>query len=97
MNEYEIGQTVILRVAFKNQAGVAADPTTLKVEIKDPLGQETEFTFGTDAEVIKDSVGNYHIARDPEIQGVYVAKWRGTGANKGAARDQFKMVEDFFD
>jgi hypothetical protein len=97
MNVYEIGQTVILRAVFKNKAGVAVDPTALTMRIKDPLGAVTAFTYGVDPEVVKESDGNYYIARDPNLQGVYVALWEGTGSNKGAAKDHFQMAESFFD
>jgi hypothetical protein len=97
MNLYEIGTPVILRASFKNAAGEGVDPSALKVSVKDPIGAETEFTFGTDAEVIKESEGNYRMRVDPALQGVWVAKWLGTGANAGAKTDKFQMVEDFFD
>ncbi|HEX5082339.1 MAG TPA: hypothetical protein VFY40_09845 [Blastocatellia bacterium] len=98
MNTYERGQTVTLRIVWKDAAGALVDPSALTVQIKDPLGVATQFTFGTDEELIRDSQGNYHIDRDPSLQGRYNAKWQGTsGAKTGIVKDEFLVVEDFFD
>jgi hypothetical protein len=98
MNNYNLGQTVIFRAVFKNQTGVLTDPSPLTVKIKDPLGVVETFTYGVDAELIKDSTGNFHIAHDPGLQGVYLAKWEGTiDTNKGVVGDKILVVEDFFD
>lgn len=98
MNTYERGQTVTLRLACKNTAGDLVDPSPLTVQIKDPVGEVEAFTFGDDEELVRDSQGNYHVDRDPSLQGVYSAKWQGTTIGKtGVVKDRFQVVEDFFD
>lgn len=97
MNVYEIGQVVRLRAAFTNQDGAAVDPGALSLKIKSPLGVETTYVYGTDVEVVKESDGNYYADVEPDHQGVYDAKWIGTGSNKGSKKHRFQVAEDHFD
>jgi hypothetical protein len=97
MDVFELGQVVRQNVTFKNLAGVAVDPGALTVKVKSPLGVVTTYVYGTDAQVVKDSEGNYHIDLDLDGQGVWSGKWIGTGANKGSKKFNFKIDEDEFD
>jgi hypothetical protein len=49
----------------------------------------TTLTYGTDAALVKDSTGNYHVDLDVTMGGKWWIKFYSTGSVKAA-------VEDFF-
>lgn len=98
-NNYMVGQAVRLSVAFKNASNVATDPTAVTVRYRNPAGTTTSKVYGTDAEVIKDSTGNYHI--DVSIasgqHGEWWHRWEGTGAITAADEAAFFVRNSLFD
>jgi hypothetical protein len=79
---------------FKNAAGVLTDPTavTLRWRIHQ---DETEWVYGTDEEVAKDSTGLYHADIPVTVAGPYWFRWEGTGAVKAAEEGSFRAVTKF--
>lgn len=96
INAYARGQLV--RVSVKIQtAGADADPTTgPTVEVKNPAGTTTTKVYPTDAEVVKDSPGDYYYDVAGDTEGDWHYRWSGAGTNKGADWLQFRVVEDVF-
>lgn len=95
-NTYDIGDVVRLDVAFTTQADVAVDPGTITVKIKNPIGTVTTYVYGVDAEVIRDSTGNYYVLIDADKEGVWYYRWEGTGANQSADEDTFTVADSQF-
>jgi hypothetical protein len=58
---YDIGDRVRCSAAFTNLAGVATDPTTVTFKVRTPAGVETEYVYGTDAEVVRTAAGAYYV------------------------------------
>jgi hypothetical protein len=79
---YTIGDQSRLSAAFATAAGAAVDPTvvTLKIKAPPPTSTVTTHVYGTDANVIKDSTGNYHYDVTLSQSGTYRYRWEGTGA-----------------
>ncbi len=77
---YDVDDVVPIRASFRNAAGTAADPTTVVARVKDPAGTIITYTYGTDAALVKDGVGEYHV--DVAV-GAQVGRWyyrfKGTG------------------
>lgn len=88
-NEYEVGDTVRVSNTFKDAAGVAADPTTVRFKYKTPAGTTTTLTYLTDSALVKDSVGNYHVDVSITETGTWRWRWEGTGTNASAAEGVF--------
>lgn len=65
-------------MAFANASGAAADPGTVTLKIRRENGLETTHVYGTDANVIKDSTGNYHYDIVLDQHGVWFFRWEGT-------------------
>jgi hypothetical protein len=86
---YNIGDAPRLAVAFTNYADVAADPTAIVFTCLEPDGVEVVFTHGTDAELVKDSVGNYHVDYTITKQGRHNFKFVGTGAVVSTQQSDF--------
>lgn len=87
--QFDIGDITRLTVTFKNLAGTVVDPTTVKIQIKLPTDAFLEYTYLTGIEVIKDSVGTYHIDFLITQGGLHYYKWTGTGAVYAAEESQF--------
>lgn len=85
MSDIQPGDAVRLSVAFTNSAGTATDPTTITLKVRPKGGAEEVFVHGTDAELVKDSTGNYHLdytvpAIAPDRGLTFYYQWIGTGA-----------------
>lgn len=93
---YDTGDAVRLSAAF-TVVGVATDPTIVRVKYlpPSPSVQATKI-YGTDVEVVKDSVGNYHIDIEPTVAGSWLFRWEGTGTCKVAAEGAFEVRASVF-
>lgn len=75
----DIGDARRLSVTFTDLAGTAADPDTVTLEVRAPDGTLTSYVHGTDAEVVKDSTGNYHADLEFAQAGRHMVRWIGEG------------------
>lgn len=83
------GNKVRVAEAFTNTAGAAVDPTAVLFKYEDPSGNIITLTYGIDAALVKDSVGNYHVDIDCDEPGTWHWGFRGTGTNQAADEDSF--------
>lgn len=81
---------------FHNIAGALADPQTVRVTILKPGLAPITKTYGTDAEVIKDAVGKYHIDLDANVEGVWQVRWFAEGIGKAATEMRFRVKDSDF-
>jgi len=56
------------------------EPTTVTFKIEGPTKQVTTYVYGTDTELVKDSVKHYHADKIPDLSGDYYYTFIGTGA-----------------
>lgn len=80
---------------FKNAAGAPADPTTVTLRWRRHGGTTTMWVFGTDVQVVKDSVGVYHADIPVTEHGLHYFRWEGTGAVVAAEEGYFSVSSDF--
>lgn len=76
----DIGDLRYITIAFVDEAGVAADPTTVTFRLRTPDGTETSYVYGTDPEVERTAVGAYRFALTPSVSGPHHYRWVGAGA-----------------
>lgn len=95
MPEYALGTIVKLSANFKS-AGVDVDPGTVQLIVKSPLGVTTTFLYGTDAELVKDSIGDYSLLYTPTSEGRYSYRFLATGSYAGANESFFDIRESVF-
>lgn len=93
---HDIGDLVPLRAAFTNAAGAAADPTNVTFKIRKPDGTTTTYVHGTDSELVKDSVGNYHVDFPVTLAGFYEWRYEGTGTVTAAIDGEFVGATSVF-
>ena len=96
INTYIVGKLVRIHAAFTTAAGAFIDPEIVTLKHKDPLGVETTLTYPTDAALVKDSVGNYHVDIDAEIAGMWYVRWYSTGLGQTAEESQFLVLTSAF-
>ena len=92
---YDIGDAATVSAAFSVDE-VPTDPTTVTVKILDPGGITTTYVYDTDAEVIKDSAGNYHMVVSFNQSGFWYHRWEGTGACEAAGEASLNVQKSKF-
>jgi hypothetical protein len=77
--------------------GAAIDPTVVKFKVKNPnTNVITEYTYGTDAELVKDSTGNYHVDVSALVSGYWYYRFFATGTGESAEEHYFEVRESQF-
>ena len=88
---YDIGDLVKAAGAFTNSSSVAADPSAVVFTVRTPAGAETEYTYDTDVELVKESTGNYYVLVSVAEAGVYKYRFVGTGAVQASDDGEFTV------
>ena len=91
VNAYHVNQLVRL-TATLTVSGVATDPATLTIRVKDPTGAEVVYTLVSNPALVKDSVGNYHIDITVGIAGLWSYHLESTGAVQASDDEQFVVL-----
>ncbi len=87
------GQSFKYSYTFKNESDADTDPTTVTFTIVTPGNVSTTYTYVTDAEVVKDATGQYHIIITTAQHGIYIARAAGTGGGVEDADEEFVTVK----
>lgn len=98
-NEYDVGDLIRCSGAFTNISNVAVDPDNVHFKVRDPSLNTTSYQYGVDAEVVRDSVGNYHVDVDVDEAGYWWFRFyglAGDGSNQGAEEQVFKVAPSKF-
>ena len=96
MNEFVKGNVVRCSTTFTNLAGAAIDPTTVSFSFKTPAGVTTTYVYPTDAQLVKDSTGNYHVDISADTEGTYYWRFFSTGTGKAAYEGSFAIPDSEF-
>ena len=73
-NTYDIGDLIRSSVTFTNSAGESADPTTITFKFKIDDETVTTYLYLTDAELVKDDTGDFHVDISPTVEGAYYCR-----------------------
>lgn len=95
MAEYALGNIIRLSANFKN-GGTDVDPSIVTASVKTPLGVTLSYTYGSDAELVKDSVGDYSLTYTPTAEGRHSVRFIGTGLYASANETTFDVRESAF-
>ena len=66
-------------ITFLDISNAAVDPSIITASIKEPDGVVAAYTYATDAELVKDSTGNYHVDYTFTKTGRHRVTMAGTG------------------
>lgn len=91
-NQYLIGQPARLTATFKTQAGVLVDPSTVTFRVRKPSGALVSLVYLTDAAVIRDSQGIYHVDIATDYPGTWHYRAEGGGSNAAAAEHSLVVL-----
>lgn len=89
MNTYDKGDVVRCAGTFADSDGTPQDPTAVFFKFKTPGGTITLYTYGVEAELVKDSAGNYHIDIDASEVGTWAYRFYSIGDGKAAGEKLF--------
>lgn len=82
------GGTKRVSVIFTDDDEEYVDPTTVSLTVRDSHNNELTYVYGTDAAVIRDTTGNYHVDIVPTFGGKWQVAWKSTGP--------VTRIEDYF-
>ena len=86
---HDINDVETITATFKNAADVVTDPTTVTFVMREPDGIETPYVYLTDAELVRDSEGVFHVDWPFTKAGRHHARWKGTGAVAEAGESEY--------
>ena len=92
MDIYFKDQILRITVEFRDNNEDLADPTTIEFSYRIDHGDITEYKYGEDVEVVKDSLGVYYVDLDLAISGTYAYHFIGGGAIENAIEDTFRVI-----
>lgn len=96
-NEYFLGDKIRLLGSFVDENGAPADPENVFCSVREPDGTITTKEHGQDAEVVNDSVGEYHLDFATTQVGRHHFRWYSTGSGQTAGESVFIIYESKFD
>lgn len=79
--EYGAGLRHLLTV--RNAANDLVDPDTLTFKYKEPSGAVTTLVYGTDPEVVRESLGIFYVDHQCLAGGSWAGQWLSTGPAGG--------------
>lgn len=85
MSNFIVGDVARISVAISDFNGDLGDPSSLAVIVRTPTNSIVDLT----ADVVKDSIGNYHVDVSLDFAGSYGYRWRSLGSNQGAVEGSF--------
>jgi len=76
---------------FVTVDSAATDPTALTFRHKDPAGTLAAFVWGTDAELVRESTGTFHVDLIVAASGRHHYRWEATGSAHGVEETTFDV------
>jgi hypothetical protein len=80
---YDEGQLIRHFADAYDVTKVKVDPSALQVTIQAPDYTQTNYIYGTHAELVKDAVGQYHVDINLNAGGVWIVRWEASGSHQG--------------
>lgn len=93
MTIYDVGDGRRLTATFRDINGQLADPTTVTFRMTTPDGATTEYGYGVDAELVRDSLGVYRVDWTVTQPGRHHYRWAGDGDVVVAEETSFTVRE----
>jgi len=94
MDIYFKGQVLRVSVEFRDNAGDLADPTTIDFSWKVDFEDSDSYEYGTDPELVRDSLGLYYVDLTLSISGTYVYQYIAGGLIENAIEDSFLVITE---
>jgi hypothetical protein len=92
MDIYFKDQVLRITAEFRDNEGDLADPTTVEFSYRVDHGAITEWKWGEDVEVVRDSLGVFYVDLTLSVSGNYAYHFIGGGAIENAIEDTFRVL-----
>jgi hypothetical protein len=99
VNKYLVGSVVTVAVVFVSiGSNDPVDPSTVTALIKHPTGAVDTYVYGVDEELVRDSVGRYHVDVTIPINesSIWYYRFEGTGTNAAPGEASFEALPSNF-
>lgn len=87
---YDVGEIAVIEDTI-DVDGVLTDPSTLTISYRKPNGTEVTKTYGTDPEVVRQSVGVYHLNVTCDSAGEWAGRVSASGLASGAGETSWHV------
>lgn len=90
----QVGNTTRSAATFRDACDndVLIDPDTVFVEVKDPSGNEGEYQYGINEEVVWDGAGQYHIDIPLTESGYWYFRWYSGGERPASTEKALHVI-----
>ena len=88
-----VNSPVRIAANFQDDTRVDIDPDTVTVKIYSPQGTISTYVYGTDAQVVRLTTGDYHVDVTPDESGRWRWRWVSTGSGKASATEGSIVVQ----
>lgn len=88
---FQVGDKVRVSAAFTDASETAADPGGVLCKVREPDGTITTYTYGSDADLVKDSTGNYHVDFLTAQSGRHRYGFYGITSGQAVAESEFRV------
>lgn len=90
---HDLGDLVTVEATFTDpETELPLDPDVVKLSVTPPGMAEVTYTYLTDAEIVRDSEGNFHADINASLLGEWTYRWFSTGTGQAAAKKTFNVV-----
>jgi len=90
-NIYDLGDLVRCAGTFTDASGNLVDPTVVKAATQNPAGTDTIYQYGTDAALVRDSAGAYHLDVSATSAGRWYYRFYSTGTGQASGESYFDV------
>lgn len=90
INVYQIGEAARCTAEFRDTSNALVDPSGFTYSFTTPGGVTTSYTYPGAAQIVRDSLGMFHVELSCTERGVWVYRWASTGL--AAAAEQFEFT-----
>lgn len=95
-DNYLPGDVARISVRVADITGIAADPGSVTLKVRPPLGAVAAYAYGGSVVVVRDATGRYHADIELTDAGVWAYRWELTTPNAGAAEGVIRVDKSRF-
>lgn len=93
---FDVGDLVRCTGTFREVNNALIDPDEVFFKFRNPNGLVTTYTYGTDTQLKRDSVGLFHVDLNASIAGTWYYRFYSTGAAQAADEESFEVAPSVF-
>ena len=95
LGTFDLGDSVRVSGEFR-ASNVLVDPTVVNFKFTNPAGTTTTYVYLTDAQLVKDAAGQYHVDINANARGRWAVRYYSTGTYQGADEQYFDIEQGTF-